>query len=97
MDQRYISITELCKYYELEITFFDELQNAGLLELTVIDQAPYVEEERLGDLEKMIRMHRELNVNLEGIDVVLNLLNKMDEMQQELTNLHTRLRLYESK
>jgi len=96
MEQTYISVIELCKHYELELSFFDELENAGLIELTLIDQDSFLAEERLGEVEKIIRMHQDLNVNFEGIDVVLNLLHKIDQMQAELTNLHTRLTLYES-
>jgi hypothetical protein len=44
----------------------------------------------------MIRMHQELDVNIEGIDVVFNLLQKIDGLQNELTALKNRLRLYES-
>ena len=45
----------------------------------------------------MIRIHRELNVNIEGIDVVFNLLNKVDVLQSEINAVRNRLRLYESE
>ena len=41
-------------------------------------------------------MHQELDVNIEGIDVVFNLLQKIDTLQKELTALKNRLNLYES-
>ena len=48
------------------------------------------------EIEKMIRMHQELDVNIEGIDVVFNLLQKIDSLQKELANVRNRLRLYEN-
>ncbi len=44
----------------------------------------------------MIRLHHELNVNIEGIDVVFNLLEKEKELREELIALKNRLKLYEN-
>ncbi len=41
-------------------------------------------------------MHKELQVNIEGIDVVLNLLQKIDALQAELLRVRNRLLLYEN-
>jgi hypothetical protein len=38
----------------------------------------YIPEEKVTDLEKVLRQHKELDVNLEGIDVILNLLGKVE-------------------
>jgi hypothetical protein len=45
----------------------------------------------------MIRLHHELNVNAEGIDVVLNLLEKEMQLRQEVISLKNKLRLYENE
>ncbi len=44
---------------------------------------------------KIMRMHRELDLNLEGIDVVFNLLQKMERMHEELISTRNKLRIYE--
>ncbi len=44
----------------------------------------------------MIRMHHDLEVNPEGIDVVFNLLQKIERLQKDLNTTKNRLRLYES-
>ncbi|KDN54518.1 hypothetical protein FEM21_22410 [Flavobacterium seoulense] len=41
-------------------------------------------------------MHQDLEVNIEGIDVVLNLLQKIDALQTELLQVRNRLLLYEN-
>ncbi|MFT7364613.1 MAG: hypothetical protein ACI9UV_002823, partial [Algoriphagus sp.] len=43
------------------------------------------------DLEKVLRLHKELDVNLEGIDVILNLLGKVESLQMELNLAKQRL------
>jgi hypothetical protein len=41
-------------------------------------------------------MHQELDLNMAGIDVVFNLLQKIEGLQNELIALKNRLHLYES-
>jgi hypothetical protein len=68
----------------------------GLIHIEVIEQNHFIHQDQIGDLEKIIRLHNELNVNLEGIDVVFNLLEKERALRQELNALKNRLRLYEN-
>ncbi len=50
----------------------------------------YIPEEKVTDLEKVLRLHQELDVNLEMIDVILNLRGRVESLQTEL-NLAKRL------
>lgn len=49
----------------------------------------------LNDLEKIARLHYYLDINIEGIDTVINLLNRINDMQDEISLLWNRLKLYE--
>jgi hypothetical protein len=91
----YIPINDLCSNYQLEVTFFNQLQDVGLIEITTYNKTPCVSTEIVNDLEKMIRMHHDLNVNIQGIDVAFNLLKKIESLNHELTTLKNKLRLYE--
>ena len=93
--QDLILIRTLCIHYKVEISFFKELDNIGLIEIEILDNDEFIQEERIGDLEKMIRIHQELNVNIEGIDVVFNLLQKEMQLRDEVQELRNRLRFYE--
>jgi hypothetical protein len=46
-------------------------------------------------LEKIVRLYYDLDINIEGIDAVINLLQRMEDMQHEIVLLKNRLRLYE--
>jgi len=94
--KEFIAVSQLCSHYKVEISFFNELNEVGLIEITTIEQSLYLHQDGINDVEKMIRIHRELNVNTEGIDVVFNLLQKVDDLQNELNNVQNRLRLYEN-
>jgi hypothetical protein len=90
-----IQIRQFCLYHEIENTFITELHNYGLVKIIIQEEEEYLEPEQLPSVEKMIRMHYDLKINLEGIDAIANLLNKIEVLQQNLTATQNKLRLYE--
>ncbi|SFW26384.1 chaperone modulator CbpM [Cellulophaga fucicola] len=90
-----ILVETLCSHYNIEISFMDDLNNMGLIEIEIIEQNQFIHQDQISNLEKIIRLYTELNVNLEGIDVVFNLLEKERALQDKINTLKNRLRLYE--
>ncbi|MCD0468929.1 chaperone modulator CbpM [Flavobacterium sp. JAS] len=90
-----IQIKQFCVYHEIENTFITELHNYGLIKIIVLEEDEYLQPEQLPAVEKMIRLHYDLKINLEGIDVIANLLDKIEALQQNLTTTQNKLRLYE--
>jgi len=90
-----ISTQTLCLHYSIEISFLDALNKIGLIQIEIIEQNQFIHQDQISNLEKIIRLHNELNVNLEGIDVVFNLLQKERKLRNELNALKNRLGLYE--
>lgn len=93
--QELILIETLCTHYEIEVSFVDSLYSLGLIEIHTVEQVRFIPEEKVADLEKMIRIHQDLEVNPEGIDVILNLLRKVDELKSELADAQNRLKRYD--
>lgn len=96
IEKSLIPAEKLCIHYNIEVSFVETLNKMGLIRIEIIEQSHFIHQDQIADLEKIIRLHDELNVNLEGIDVVLNLLQKEKELKNELTALKNRLRLYEN-
>lgn len=94
-EDKYIPVLRLCDSYQIEVSFLKELNDLGLIEIVSKKDDLYLHEDKLYKVERIIRIHRELNVNIEGIDVVLNLLEKVDKLQSEVHTIQSRLRLYE--
>ena len=90
-----IQIKQFCVYHEIENTFITELHNYGLVEIIIQEEDEYLQPEQLPAIEKMIRMHYDLKINLEGIDAIYHLLNKIEALQQNLTTTQNKLRLFE--
>jgi hypothetical protein len=94
-DSKLIAVETICVHYKIEQSFLTELDALGLLRIFTVEQDLFVKEEQVSDLEKIIRLHHELNLNLEAIDVVFNLLEKQKALEEEVVLLRKRLRLYE--
>lgn len=86
----------LCSHYNIEISFITSLTEFGLLEITTVEETRYLYKTQIKDLEKLIRLHYELDINMEGIDAISHLLRRVDNLHEELTALKNRLRLYEN-
>ena len=97
MENKHIPVTLLCTHYNIEVSFITSLTEYGLLEITTIEEAQYIEEEKIRDLEKLIQLHYDLDINMEGIDAIYNLLNRVEGLQHELSALRNRLKFYENE
>ncbi|QRM89349.1 MerR family transcriptional regulator [Lacinutrix sp. WUR7] len=90
-----ISITTFCTHYNVPVTFINDLQDYELIEIVVSDDDNYIKTTQLNELEKLMRLHFDLNINLEGLDAVYNLLERVENLQSEVISLQNTLRLYE--
>lgn len=87
--------TDFCSYHHIEYTVISTFHDAGLLELSIIDQTSYIPQHELPRLERMVRLHHDLGINVEGIEAITHLLQRMEDLQQEMQMLRNRLRVYE--
>jgi hypothetical protein len=90
-----IDIKTICEAHEIEVSFVSALISLSLIEVVQAGPEVFLPQEQLPELERLARLHKELNINPEGLDAVLHLLTKIRVMQQEMDMLKRRLRLYE--
>ncbi|WP_377177577.1 chaperone modulator CbpM [Namhaeicola litoreus] len=91
----FIPVEQFCELYHIEFSFIHHLKDYGLIEMEIIDQNEFIRMDHLSRIEKMIRLHEDLGVNFEGIDIIDQLLMRLEEMQSELTQIKNKLRFYE--
>jgi hypothetical protein len=89
-----IPANEFCTHYHVEMSFIKALQEHGLLETISEQETTYIQIEQVYELEKIMRLHYDLNVNIEGVDVILHLLKRLEATQEENTRLRNRLNFY---
>ena len=90
-----IVIALFCNASQIEINFIDDLEAFGLIEITIQNEIKYINKNQLVTLEKIIRLHNDLKINNEGIDIILNLQEKENQLLTEINYLKNRLSLYE--
>jgi chaperone modulatory protein CbpM len=94
--QEFIPVEILCRQHGIEVSFISSLQEYGLVEIITVNEADCIPANYLPETEKLVRLHDELGLNMEGLDVITHLLQRMKKMQEEMLILRNRLRLYES-
>lgn len=94
-DGNLVPVQRICEHHRIELSFVQSLQDFGLLQLTTVEEHIFIPEAAVGELEKMISLHYELEVNLEGIDLIQRLLRQLEEAREEKARLERRLKFYE--
>lgn len=90
-----ILIEQFCMHHNIEFSFINSLHEFGLIEVIELNETKYLVNDQLKDVEKMMRLHYELDINMEGIDAISNLLKQINTLQRELISTQNKLRLFE--
>lgn len=81
----YYSEQETAEYCQIEVQMLRRLRNVGLIQgIEVADEEPRYSNEDVVLLRRIRRLHRDLGINLAGIDVVLRLSAQIEALQREL-------------
>lgn len=91
----FIAIHEFCTNHNIEKSFVDLLDKNGLIEIVFDNRIEYIHINQIRQLEKYIQFYYELDINLEGIESITHMLQKITAMQQEIIILKNRLLIYE--
>ncbi len=90
-----IATEELCERYRVEHTFIRSLNKSGLIEVIIVEKREYVHCDNMANFEKLMRLHFDLDINLEGLEAIKHLLDRQNELKEENLALRNRLGLYE--
>ena len=94
MEEQLVPAQEFCSHYQVEMNFIYSLRDYGLIDVISNEGNDYLTVDKLNELEKIIRLHCDLEVNVEGIDVILHLLKQLDDAEHQLNELKNRLKVY---
>lgn len=90
-----IEVNEFCIIHNIEVSFISSLRENGLIEILFDHESAFFDAEQLQLVEKFIRFHYDLDINIEGIECINHLLQRTAAMQDEIASLRNRLSLYE--
>jgi hypothetical protein len=96
MESKDLIVVEVfCTSYKVEITLMDELEEFGLVQMHQVNGIKYIDTEHLPKVEKILRFYNDLKINKEGIEIVLELMDRLELQNAKLKYLETKLKLYE--
>jgi len=94
-NEHLIAASEFCAHHHIEVSFIESLAQHGLINIEIIGEQLAIPDTQLPSLEKMVRFHYELDINIEGIESIIHLLERIESLQHEMLNLQKRIELYE--
>lgn len=94
METEMIALNDFCSSHQIDVSFIQSLEDHGLVQTVIVDQSLCVHANELGKLERIVRLHQELDINPEGLDVIDYLLKRIEAMQDEISDLRNRLDFY---
>jgi hypothetical protein len=89
-----IPVELFCTTCHVETSLIDSLEESGLVQITVVQRRRFIAPEQMEQLEKMVRMHEDLGINVPGLEAIHHMLERIGSLQGELTQLRNRLRRF---
>ena len=93
----YIAIEEFCTYHGVQVALLREFADFGLVRLQQQNQQDYLPAEEIEKAERMLRLHAELGINKEGLEIILNMRDQMLSINSELETIRYRLQQLEQE
>ena len=84
---KYISIKSLAKFHQLHEQILLDIIEFEIVPIKKRQQTILVNSDDLEVFERAIRLYHELEVNLQGVDIICRMHQQIIEMQEELERL----------
>ena len=94
--EKLIPASVLCNYHDIELSFICSLKESGLIEAESIGEQLYVPASQLKRMEQLLRFRQEMDINIEGIETVSSLLERINDLQHQIIVLNNKLAFYEN-
>ena len=82
--KKYITIKELAEFHELDEGYIMEFIHYGIIPAQEKKTILQVHLDDVEELERAIRLNKDLEVNMQGIEIICRLRNRLVELQKQL-------------
>ena len=94
---KYIAIEEFCNHHGVEVKLIREFADFGLVPLHVENNREFLPSKSIIRLERTLRLFRDLEVNKEGIEVILHMRQQLKKLHRQREKLLNRLQQLENQ
>lgn len=78
----YVTLQQFCSFHQCETLILEDFLDHGIIRVERQNEIVLIPEPELPRLEKALRLHLDLGVNAAGIDIILNLLERMEGVME---------------
>ncbi|MFT5752711.1 MAG: MerR family transcriptional regulator/heat shock protein HspR [Flavobacteriales bacterium] len=89
-----ISAQDFCLSHEVRIETVQILSDYGLIKTVKREETFFIPENQIKRLEKILVFNNELDINLEGIETIFDLLERIEGMQDHILQLENKLQRF---
>ncbi len=91
----YIQVSQFCLKTRMEYAFLEALISRELINFEREANEYYILVDEVGEIERFYRLHHDLGVNVDGLEVLNEMLGRMKTMEEEIKYLRQKLQVYE--
>jgi MerR family transcriptional regulator/heat shock protein HspR len=92
-----VDIAEICRRLGVQPVELEAMEEEGLITLAALRDGKALPSDQLDRLEMILRLQRDLSINLAGIDVILEMRGKMIQMRKEVDDILDFIRIQISR
>jgi MerR family transcriptional regulator/heat shock protein HspR len=82
-----MDIAGICRRLGIQPVELEAMEEEGLITLAALQDGKELPSEQLDRIEMILRLQRDLGINLAGIDVILDMRSKMIQMRKEVDDI----------
>ncbi len=94
-NEKYILVRHFVERTNIEVDFIQNLHEYGLVVFEERENETFIDEGDISEIERLFRLHHDLGINYEGLDVIRQMLERMQILEQERDLLQKKLKFYE--
>jgi predicted methyltransferase MtxX (methanogen marker protein 4) len=80
-------LREVARYFNTEDSLIEYLFSAGMLDMPLGADEGFLDSHDFEIIRRAARLHRDLGVNAEGVDVILHMHEQLRQLKQEIDTL----------
>ena len=85
---------EYAQDLEKHNALINSLNESGLIDIVIVKEQTFIPLNQLKQLEQLILLKQEMHINIEGIESITYLLQRIQDMQQQIVALRNKLAFY---
>lgn len=90
-----IKFEDVCLHHNLDNGFITQIKEFEIIKFIIKDNILFIAITDMPVIERVIRLHYDLNINMEGIEVIQQMRNRIESLQKTVQQLQNQLAIHQ--